>query len=546
MTLVTAELALLLDIGSAWTKATLIGLLRGRWRIVGHAAQPTAWGVETLCMAIAERLAASADRRIGDSLVALITAAPRIECHTARRPGRLALAAVSREISGAAARRAAESAGWLVVEEATTDDGRPIAERLAGLQSAEVDAWLLAGGFDGGRNEQALEIAALVAAARPARGGTVIWAGSAHLADAVTSLFEQGAVTSVPNARPGPQDEEIAPLRGHLERLLRETVEPESAIHLATISFRRAIGELSRSSGLRVMGVDVGARYATLAVGDGQGGGKSRVFASGGLGASSLTGPGGPGRVARHMPQTIDELAVADVLQNVQARPATLPQTEDELAVVQAAARQQLSVLAAEEGGVHDIDLLVGAGRVIAGAPHPAQAVQALLDGVRPLGVTQLAIDAAGVLGPLGSLDDDEIAEGMSALRGEILVPLGTAVVCRGARPGQVAMRISVERAGWPTIGPIELRTGQLQVVPLPRGQSAELEITLEEGVSIGGPRRTRRVRARVSGGLIGLVLDARGVPIALPRRIDDRRAVLSSWRDALVREPPAAAAGSR
>jgi hypothetical protein len=38
----------------------------------------------------------------------------------------------------------------------------------------------------------------------------------------------------------------------------------------------------------------------------------------------------------------------------------------------------------------------------------------------------------------------------------------------------------------------------------------------------------------------VGLILDARGVPIVLPKRADDRRAVLSAWREALGREAPA------
>ena len=32
-------------------------------------------------------------------------------------------------------------------------------------------------------------------------------------------------------------------------------------------------------------------------------------------------------------------------------------------------------------------------------------------------------------------------------------------------------------------------------------------------------------------------MLDARGIPIALPRRGDDRREVITGWRDALQRE---------
>ena len=70
------------------------------------------------------------------------------------------------ELSAASALRAAESAGWTVEAVATADDGRSIAERLGALQAAEVDAWLLTGGFEQGRADQALEMASLVAVAR--------------------------------------------------------------------------------------------------------------------------------------------------------------------------------------------------------------------------------------------------------------------------------------------------------------------------------------------------------------------------------------------
>ena len=56
---------------------------------------------------------------------------------------------------------------------------------------------------------------------------------------------------------------------------------------------------------------------------------------------------------------------------------------------------------------------------------------------MRPLGITQLAIDSAGALPPIGALDDSEIGEGMGVLRDDLLVPLGAAVVSRGGRSGQ-------------------------------------------------------------------------------------------------------------
>ena len=546
MTSVGSELALLVDSGSAWTKGTLIARVRGSWRIVAHHAQPTEWGESELVTRLASALRPSADPRLARDLDRLIAAAPRIECHTSVRPARLALAAVSREVSGAAARRAAESAGWLIVESASADDGRALTDRLVALQAAEVDAWLLVGGFEGAHSDQALEITALVAAARGDRAEPVIWAGSSRLSDEVAGLFEPGAVTQVANPRPSPEREDPAPLRLYLEELLTRTVEPESARHLSPVSFRRALAQLSRETELRIMGIDLGMRFATVVLADGRGEAEGRVFARGGLTAAALTAPSGSGRVTRGMPEPIDELTVADTLQNVGARPATLPQTDEDLAVLHGAARQQLASIVADEMRAEGIDLLVGAGRVIAAAPRPATSAQMLIDGVRPVGVTALAIDGGALLGPLGSLEDSEIGEGMAALREDLLVPLGTSVICRGGRAGHVAMQVTLHRSGWPSIGPVEVRSGQLQIIPLGAGQFAELEVGLEEGASLGGPRRSRRAWAEVSGGSVGVILDARGVPTSLPRRAEDRRAVLSAWRDAMLREPPQPAPRAR
>jgi hypothetical protein len=535
-----AEMSMLVDVGSAWTKAAVVARSRGRWRIVSQVAQPTAWGEEELRAALVARMSGVADRRVAQRLGELLAGAPRIACHTPRRAGRLGLTAVSAELSGDSARRAAESAGWTVVEAATADDGRSLAARLGALQAAEVDAWLLTGGFDDARADQALELAGLVAAARGSSRQPVIWAGSALMAAEVALLFEEGAVAVVANPRPAPRREESVPLRHALEELLQRMVEPGGVRQLTPVSFRRAISELARSTLRRILGVDLGARYLSWVTADEGGSAESRVFAGGGLAAASLVVPGGPGRLARSLPLAIDELAVADALQNLHARPGTLPQTDDELAIMHAAARYLLAQASADGDAPESLDLLIGCGRTIASAPRPAQAAQLLLDGVRPVGITQLALDGAGALPPIGALEDGEISEGVGVLRDDLLVPLGAAVVCRGGRPGQVAMRVGVHRTGWPDPVPVELRTGQLQILPLGRGQAAELDVELSPGVTLGGPRHGKRVHASVSGGSVGLILDARDAPLTMPRRSDDRRAVLAGWRDTFLREPMA------
>ena len=511
---IDTELAVLLDVGSAWAKASVIGRVRGRWRLVTHAAQPTAWGANELRRALLDQLVAAIDPRLAGRVEELLASANRIECHTARRPGRLAVVAVSRELSGSSARRVAESAGWQVTELVTLDDGRSLADRLRLLQSIETDAWLLAGGFDGGRSARAIEAAALVAAARRPGSAPVVWAGADALGGEIAAMFEPDAVAVVANPRPDARRDEPRALRGHLENLLRDVVARDEETHLAAIALPRAAGALAAGSGLRLLVVDVGARSAMSALAEPDGTVSGRIHGNGGLAGLALA-PGAAARVSRLAGDAGDEAAVADLLQTLRARPASLPQTPEELSGVQAAARVQLAALL-EDADTGSIDLLVGAGATVACAPHPAQAARTLLDGVRPLGVTQLAVDGAAVL-----------------------VPLGTSIVCRGGQPGRTAMRVTVHRPGWPPIAPIEVRTGQLHVVPLGRGQEAELTIEAADGVSLGQGRRSPRIEALATGGSVGLVFDARGVPIALPKRGDDRRTVLAGWRDTLGRDLP-------
>jgi hypothetical protein len=532
---VGTELALLVDVGSAWVKAGVVGRARGRWRIVAHASQPTTWGAAELRRQLVEQLEATGDPRLAGRYEDLLSNAHRIECHTARQIGRLAVVAVSRELSGGAARRAAEAAGWEVVDVVTLDDGRSLAERLALLQAIEVDAWLLAGGFDDASSPRALEAAGLVAGSRRVDGGPVVWAGSAQLADPVASLFEPGAVTPVGNSRPAPHREEGGRLREHLQGLLRDTVAQEDQAHLSAATLPRAASAIAAASALRVLAVDLGARGAIRALAEPDGSVTSRLHSSGGL-AGIAKVAGVAGRVARLAPEAGDEAAVSDLVQTIRARPETLPQTVEELAGVHTAARILLAAMF-DDDPVGPVDLLIGAGQTIAGAPRPAQVARMLLDGVRPIGVTQLAVDSASILGPLGSLPDDELVEGLELLAEDALTALGTSVITRGGAPGQLAMRVTVNRAGWPTPAPYEVRVGQVQVVPLARGQEAELVIEPGPGIGLGASRRSPRITARATGGSVGVVLDARGVPIPLPRRADDRREVLAGWRDAFARE---------
>ncbi len=322
------------------------------------------------------------------------------------------------------------------------------------------------------RSPRALEAAALVAAARRAGGGAVVWAGSAALANEVADLFEPGAVSVVANPRPDARHEEPAALRARMVRAAprgRDVREDET--HLSSIAFPRAIGALAparRACGSWASTSAPAPRFGRSAEPDGTV--ASRVHARGGL-AGTVLAPGQRLASARLAGDAGEEAAVADLLQTLRARPATCRRRRRSCPPrrLRRACSWRPSSRRASPG---PLDLVIGAGRTIAAAPHPAQAARMLLDGVRPVGVTQLAVDAAAVLGPLGSLPDDEIREGL-ALLGE-----------RSARPARDGGRVPRRRAG-------------------PRGDArhrASLRLAdpgADRGPHRPAPRRLARARAR-------------------------------------------------
>jgi len=80
----------------------------------------------------------------------------------------------------------------------------------------------------------------------------------------------------------------------------------------------------------------------------------------------------------------------------------------------------------------------------------------------------------------------------------------------------------------------LEARFGDIEVIPLPSGQFAQLHLQPLHrfDVGMGGPGRSGGVR--VVGGALGIVIDGRGRPLKLPNDPENRRVALKRWLWAL------------
>ena len=237
-------------------------------------------------------------------------------------------------------------------------------------------------------------------------------------------------------------------------------------------------------------------------------------------------------RVASWSTWTIDRHRLRDRMRELRIAPWA-DATGDGVALRLAAARAALGCLARwtpewTERPAADLVVATGGAWAVASA---ASVALALVDVLRRAGAAQFALDHGRLLAPLGSIADaDERRAIVADLADDLLAPLGTVVSPGGLRHGRSAGALQLH--GTNGQRQHELRPGGLELIELPPGATAVAEFRFHDTVRLGG--RGRHFALDVTGGLGGLVVDMRDVPLRLPERADMRSELLEAWQAAV------------
>jgi hypothetical protein len=222
--------------------------------------------------------------------------------------------------------------------------------------------------------------------------------------------------------------------------------------------------------------------------------------------------------------------------------PASIPQEPRELWVEQALAREAIATTLAiaqpgwKPGAAQPYpnflplcDTIIVSGGVLTHAPRPGQAALIVLDALQPIGISTLVLDTYGLASALGSVAAIKPLAAVEALDGGGFVNLATVVSPVGhARLGDTILKVQVSYDDGSAFG-VEIKYGDLEVLPLLPGQQAILELRPLRNFDIGlGPRRGGK--RRVSGGLVGLIIDARGRPLRLAPDPEQRQVQIQQW----------------
>jgi len=523
---------LALDLGTATNSAALIARVRHRWRLIGSLAMPASIDIDAIIGLLIDR-SQRADPELARSLgyegrkaSALL---PRLIARSAPPQHLIAVAASERAVAPLA--DAARRTGWWV-STASPDGMDPLAITAAVLDPG-VDVVLLGAGEPPGPDERrAIEdVAALVAAAAIRRPElTVLLAGamSEQLPRFETTDGDrQGEVLLAPAATAGD------PPGSALRELLDDVRAPRDDARRA---IARGAAALADTLDRRIEVVDIGFNGGLRAVAA-PGSGGAPATSSAVLVAEACLVPPNPGdeavdRVIGWSTIPIDRHRLRDRLRELRYAPWS-DAAGDGARLRLAAARAALATLVEATPEMSEgpaPDLVVASGGAWAVAPGPAIAL-AIADVIRRPAAVAIAYDHARLLGPAGSIPDaSERRQLLADVADDLLSPLASVVIPAGIRTGRNAGRVTVRaEAG---TSQLDLTPGGIELIDLPPGERATAELRFRDTVRLGG--RGRTFALEITGGLGGLLLDLRDVPLRLPDRPERRRELLEAWQDSL------------
>lgn len=572
---------LLADCGTVITKAVLLEQVAGEYRFIAQSEAPTTteypWSdVSEGIRHAVEQIAQVTDRQFfdesGDLIVPESAGRHGVDAFaatsSASEPLEVVLGGLVRDLSISSAQRAAAGTYSAVKAILAGDDkGQPGEEELVkAIRKASPDVICIAGGTDGGATTPVLELVKTVTLAcsmmdarmRP----RVLYAGNSQLRQRVVKVVKgQTELRVADNVRPTLTKENLSSAQEELHTLYVQnkmgllpgidvvnswTTMPLTPTGAALGRLIEYLGHLSDSP-RGVLGVDVGAANTTIcAVFDKQ----PFLTIYGGLGTAfggkQLLQERGFEALTRWLPEPMDDDEIYGFLLNKEMRPVSIHQETRELRLEQALTREVIrtALRIARPGWEADAaqpypqflplcDTIIVSGGTLAHAPRPGQVALIVLDALEPIGVTTLVLDRYGLMPALGNAAMIKPLAAVETLDNGALVNLATVVtpVAGRARRGDVILKVKVTYDDGSALN-IDVEYGNLEVLPLPPGQQAELQLSPVRrfGFDVGLGGAGRSGKRQVSGGLAGLIIDARGRPLRLVRKLERRQDQIRQW----------------
>jgi hypothetical protein len=467
------------------------------------------------------------------------------------------------DVSVQSARRLAESTYSRIVDTLDLSDHRRPDQQMDSIVRSRPDLVVLAGGTDGGASrsiQKMLEAVGLACYLMPLeKRPMVLYAGNQKLANDVKELLggHAGKVEVSYNVRPSLETEDLDPGRHELALLMTKLRQRQikgveelnlwTAGNLLPTAYAqgRIIRFLSKlyESTRGLLCVNIGASATSVAAGF-AGDLTLGVYPQYGLGENlaGLLQQTQIEDIMRWLQLDISANMLREYMFQKSLYPSSIPATKDEQAISQAVARQALylavrtaqkdfppHVRSTRDGVMPPLDLILGGGGVVSEGTSLGQSLLLLLDAIQPVGIMPILLDQNNLLPLLGVAASRSHYLPVQVIESGAFIGLGTviSVVAAGSYGDQV-LRARLSYADG-TEARAEVKFGGLEILPLPNGETARLSLQPFHRADAGlGSGKSGTVT--VTGGALGVVIDARGRPLQIPSDPVRRRELMKRW----------------
>lgn len=583
------------DVGSTTTKARFFHKKNGEWRFLVAGEAPTTVEAPAEDVTMGVRNAVSEVEELTGHKI--LTESGRdflfpsdgdrgidLYCTTSSAGGGLQMmvAGLMKSVTAMSANKAATGAGAIVMDIISLDDGRRDYEKIQRIRNLRPDMILVAGGTDGGALGKVAETLEVIKMAEPQpRFGLgydipLVYAGNSDAREMVKEyMADDFALSIVDNLRPTLEVEITEPARRSIHELFMEHV----------MSHAPGYPKLMKWTDIDIMPTPMGEgiaiqlianNFEANTIGVGLGGATTNVYSifderfvrsvSANLGMSysicNVMKVAGLDNILRWIPFEVDPEDIEDRLRNKMIRPTTIPHTLFELILEHAVAREALRMgmkhhktiatrlkgargerkftvftsfsddLAETYIDMMKISVIAGTGGLLSHAPRRVQSLLILTDGFQPEGVTRVFQDSVFMMPHLGVLSTVYQEAAWQIFDKDCLVRLGTVVAPRGTgNIGKQAMSVDMEMPDGSTRKET-VNFGDIKRIRLLERQEARAVIDPKGRLDVGAGEG-QKLETTLHGGVVGIILDARGRPLNLPNNKDSKnRMILKWWKD--------------
>ncbi|MBN1438740.1 MAG: glutamate mutase L [Anaerolineales bacterium] len=572
-----ADSLLLLNVGTAHTRASLIDIVERQYRMVATAEYSTTAdapysdvgeGVRFALDQLSAMVGCDFFDESGQLIVPSRGSGTGVDAVvltlSLQADVRVALIGLLPDISLRSLRKLTDSAPVRAVAEISLGDRRTDEGRMDALCQAKPDLILVSGGSEGGASDAVLrlmEVVGLSIYMMPAESKPqVLFMGNSAVAGKVQDLLKaaQCSVSAARNIRPSLENEDLDPGRvalnemtaqilrarlGGIEGLLAWTggVLTPSPLGLGTVVQLQGRSAPPKKGAL---GISIGSGSTTLAAGFGETLELSvRPDLNLGRNAPRLLEFTSWRDIVRWLPMPLSEGGLRDYLHNKALYPRTVPATAEDLRIELAMVREGIrAALRAAfptwrvpftwpwAGLMPPTASVLGSGSAFSNVPKPGYAALTLLDAVQPTGITRLILDAQNMICALGAAGRVNPLAVVQVLDSPAFPLLGTAVCPVGkSHFGDPVLRYRLQYADGRTVRG-DVRFGTIDLVPLPLGQKAQITIQLHRHFDLGLGGYGQGGTFAVEGGLAGLIIDGRGRPLAFESDAAKNRKLQDDW----------------